>query len=112
MNRNQATKLYKTLNHELDFAELGATGDRKKLLDEAWIRNLCRDAAEREAGYAANSDCPPDLQLRTVITALWAAVAEFERDSKQSGLECIAEAIAMTQWLEANYRKIAASRTN
>lgn len=104
MNRNQALKRYKVIKAEFELFSGETEPDRLRLLENAWITNLQRDETEREVGYAANSDVPLDLQLRTVITALWCAMAEMERNTPDAAKETIAEAIAMTQWVEVQLR--------
>lgn len=104
MNRNQALKRYKAIKAEFELFSGETEPDRIRLLENAWVTNLRRDGIERNAGYAAHSDVPLDLQLRTVITALWAAVSSIDRSTTEDAKTVIAEAIAMTQWVEAQLR--------
>lgn len=59
--------------------------------------NSSRDRIDRRSGHAAPSDCPLDLQLRTVISAL---VSGLEGDD----WDCVAEGIAMLQDTECSLR--------
>lgn len=104
MNRNQAQKRYKAIDAEFNLFKGETEPDSLRLLENAWITNLQRDETEREVGYAANSDVPIDLQLRTIITALWAAVSSIDMNNPGDAKIIVAEAIAMTQWVEAQLR--------
>lgn len=104
MNRNQALKRYKAIRSEFDLYPGTLQPEHEKLLVDAWVTNLQRDEDERDSPYRAVSDCPIDAQLRTAITALWAGVSYIEHDNAKSAKECIAEAIAMIQWAEAQLR--------
>lgn len=104
MNRNQALKRYKAIQTEFGIYRGAGEPEHEKLLEDAWVTNLQRDEIERNSPYRATSDCPFDSQLRTAITALWAGIAEIDKGKTQSGKECIAEAMAMVQWVEAQLR--------
>lgn len=62
------------------------------LMAKARRTNAKRDQDEREVGFAAPSDCTPDLQLRTAMMAIQAGIEMDDWD-------CIAEAQAMLEHL-------------
>lgn len=64
----------------------------EELITKARATNKKRDQDEREVGFKAVSDCTPDLQLRTAMSAIQCGIAIGDWDS-------IAEAQAMLEHL-------------
>jgi hypothetical protein len=69
---------------------------RLKILARAAKTSLERDAMVRLAGFAALSDCPPDLIVRTAILAL-------ECGLKTNDWNCVAEAADMLAKMAGYY---------
>jgi predicted RNA-binding protein associated with RNAse of E/G family len=81
------------------------TSDRKTIryVEKARKTNQQRDATERASGNAAPSDCPLDVELRTVLTALFVGL-------EQQNWSIIAEGIAMLQDTELKVRRVISER--
>ncbi len=70
----------------------------ENMMKKARDTNRKRDNVEREVGYAAVPDCPPDLQIRTAMSAIQAGIASNDWN-------CIAEAQAMLEQVEKILRE-------
>jgi hypothetical protein len=80
-----------------DFFEPTDDPSIKRLLEKARAVNAERDVIDRANGDAAPIDCPPDVFLRTVITALVTGLEGRRKDN-------IAEGIAMLQEMDRRLR--------
>lgn len=63
-----------------------------ELMQKARKTNAKRDQSEREAGFLANSNCSPAMQLRTAMMAIQAGITTNDWN-------CIAESQAMLEQL-------------
>ena len=68
--------------------------DLFQMVEDARKRNLARDRMEREGGFMVESDCPIGVRLRTIISAMGAALSIEEEEQSD---DTLAEAIALAQ---------------
>ncbi len=81
----------------------GSAPRAQMLLRRARKHNDVLDAIDRKSGHATPMDCPPDMQLRTVMDALTCGI-------ETRSWSAVAEGLALLQNMELHIRHLIAQK--
>lgn len=70
----------------------------EELMAKAEETNRQRDAIDRRNGFAAPSDGPAGITMRTVVEAIWAGLRMDDRDCVAEGLAMLGDVTGYRPW--------------